>query len=323
METRSRASRRSTSHGRRSETADQRLDRLIELELGAKKRVSSVQPAVRSVRMEEGHEAGGVENPDARDLGETLRMGGLSSDQQQWLMQAAEQMRAGGVRRPDFLPAPLPVEDRGAARGAHGDVSGLREGEVSGARGGDLLGVLNTPLPGFSGADGSEYRSVAGGLVTSLFQGGASGGVRREEMRSQEPVPVERSVMGGNGVNPFWSEQVQKNVLGPGVGDSQRAWQQGAMSPDVGSTSGGPQHYVIHGGLSQRDVEEIDEMRRRATMELEERLLIRGDRSLSPGLIDLRRQGSRRVCRLRLLALLMVFVVELDLLFYQVESLQG
>ena len=177
METRSRASRRSTSHGRRSETADQRLDRLIELELGAKKRVSSVQPAVRSVRMEEGHEAGRVENPDARDLGETLRMGGLSSDQQQWLMQAAEQMRAGGVRRPDFLPAPLPVEDRGAARGAHGDVSGLREGEVSGARGGDLLGVLNTPLPGFSGADGSEYRSVAGGLVTSLFQGGASGGV--------------------------------------------------------------------------------------------------------------------------------------------------
>ena len=53
---RSRASRRSTSHGRRSETADQRLDRLIELELGAKRRVSSVQPAVRSVRMEEGHE---------------------------------------------------------------------------------------------------------------------------------------------------------------------------------------------------------------------------------------------------------------------------
>ena len=91
-------------------------------------------------------------------------------------------------------------------------------------------------------------------------------------------MPVERSVMGGNGVNPFWSEQVQKNVLGPGVGDSQRAWQQGAMSPDVVSTSGGPQHYVIHGGLSQRDVEEIDEMRRRATMELEERLRQEADK---------------------------------------------
>ena len=79
-------------------------------------------------------------------------------------------------------------------------------------------------------------------------------------------------------MNPFWSEQVQKNVLGPGVGDSQRTWQQGAMSPDVGSTSGGPQHYVIHGGLSQRDVEEIDEMRRRATMELEERLRQEADK---------------------------------------------
>ena len=72
--------------------------------MGATKRVSSVQPAIRSVRMEEGHEAGRRENSDAGGQGETLAMGGLSSNQQQWLMQAAEQMRAGGVRRPDFLP---------------------------------------------------------------------------------------------------------------------------------------------------------------------------------------------------------------------------
>lgn len=245
------------------ETADERLDRLIAQEREAVARrmrsSSSGQPAVRSVRVE-GEERRQVEENPGRGRLEEFTMTGLSPDQQTWLRQAAEQMRVGGLRRPEFLPVPLAVEDLGGPGGARGDDPGHRDGgdggqgvgrEVEarpdrangqGPVGGEMLGVLATPLPAYTGGQESGYRSAGEGVVTALFQdgGGRQDGEGRGPQQLPEGLPGTTEVP----VNPFWSENVKKE-LGH-YGEEGRGVEVAPDVPVVETSAGARASAVLH-----------------------------------------------------------------------------
>ena len=162
------------------ETADERLDRLIqEGEAG--------EPAVRSVRIstraeapparEEGRPAGDetqetgavvpAEGTVAMDKGTRRLMDGLSPEQQSVLARAAEALRAGqdlqiadGVRRPEFLPPPLQFGDLPVPAG-HQDGAGTVRAPGGGQHDG---------LPGVQGEGVSERNDQrAGGYGGSML----------------------------------------------------------------------------------------------------------------------------------------------------------
>lgn len=132
-----------------------------------------------------------------------------------------------------------------------------------------MLGVLATPLPAYTGGQESGYRSVGDGVVTSLFQDG--GELREGEGQGPSQLPEGRHGTTEVAVNPFWSENVKKEIghYGEEVGAERGAE---VRVPDQDQGQRLPQFYTIHGGLSRKDLEELGEIRRKATEELESRI---------------------------------------------------
>lgn len=107
-----------------------------------------------------------------------------------------------------------------------GGDSGHHEGEASGQAtgrgmepdrangqekvGGGMLGALATPLPAYTGGQESGYRSAGHGVVTSLFQDG--GELREGEGQAPSQLPEGRHGTTEVAVNPFWSENVKKEI---------------------------------------------------------------------------------------------------------------
>ena len=135
--------------------------------------------------------------------------------------------------------------------------------------GGGMLGVLATPLPAYTGGQESGYRSVGDGVVTSHFQDG--GELRDGEGQGPSQLPEGRHGTTEVAVNPFWSENVKKEIghYGEEVG-AERGAEVRVPEQDQGQRL--PQFYTIHGGLSRKDLEELGEIRRKATEELESKI---------------------------------------------------
>ena len=178
---------------------------------------------------------------------------------------------------------PLAVEDQGGpgrARGGFGTSRrrswwptgrGMEPDRANGQEkvGGGMLGALATPLPAYTGGQESGYRSAGHGVVTSLFQDG--GELREGEGQAPSQLPEGRHGTTEVAVNPFWSENVKKEIghYGEEVG-AERGAEVRVPEQDQGHKL--PQFYTIHGGLSRKDLEELGEIRRKATEELESKI---------------------------------------------------
>ena len=199
---------------------------------------------------------------------------------------------SGQPTRPDFLPPPLAVEERTRSRSSQGyDTRG-----ACGAGGhGDLLGPLSFPVSygpgdyggqlGFSYANGNGKEERVPGqevvqpgtpnpVVMNLFpdEGHGDGRALRQgdEVAGVPPLamsPVPTVLAMKSAVNPFWSESVRKGVAGeefPEAGGHARP-----LSEERRAQFGGREH---GGGLSQRDMEELEEIKRKGVQDLEQRL---------------------------------------------------
>ena len=153
-----------TSRGRasREETADEKLDRLLEedRQRKAQARAQSERPEVRSVRVgRAGGDGSGQERQPPQRSGDQLALTGLSPEQQRWLISTANSMR-NEPARPSFLPPPLPVEQRVGGEGLMAGGNGMGQG--------DLLGPLGSPVvlrplpPGRVEGAGGELRLLDG-----------------------------------------------------------------------------------------------------------------------------------------------------------------
>ena len=288
MESR-KSSRRSSS--RRNETADERLDRLLERERAASRRQVSEpvrgqgQLAVRSVRVEAAEGTEAEERGRPSEVMGQLALTGLSPEQQNLIRQMADSMRMSGQpARPDFLPPPLAVGER--ARSQSSQDYGARGACGAGGHG-DLLGPLSLPVSygpgGYGGQLGFPYANGSGRdervpgqevvqsgtpnpVVMNLFpeEGHRDGRALRQgdEVAGVPPLaisPVPTVLAMNSAVNPFWSESVRRGAAGE-------------ECPEAGSHAMqfGDQE---HGGrLSQRDMEELEEIRKKGVQDLEQRL---------------------------------------------------
>ena len=95
---------------RHRETADERLDRLIREDQRMRER-RSPNPAVRSTRAGEVQRSGGEQMLAVEDR-EAMTLLGLSPEQREWLVQAAESMRTGGEAPRQLAVVPLQREER-------------------------------------------------------------------------------------------------------------------------------------------------------------------------------------------------------------------
>ena len=293
MESR-KSSRRTSS--RREETADERLDRLLERERAASKRQVSEpvrregQLAVRSVRVETAEETGAEERGRPSESVGQLALTGLSPEQQNMIRQMADSMRMSGQpARPDFLPPPLVVEERTRSQSSQG--YGARGAYGAGGHG-DLLGPLSVPVSygpgdyggqlGFSYANGSgrdESQEVAplgtpNPVVMNLFpdEGHGDGGALRQggEVAGVPPMaasPVPTVLAMRSTVNPFWLESVRRDAAGEELPDGGGY---GRMLSEERRNHTGDEGNP--GKLSQKDMEELEEIKRKGVQDLEQRL---------------------------------------------------
>ena len=201
------------------------------------------------------------------------------------IRQMADSMRMSGQpARPDFLPPPLAVGER--ARSQSSQDYGARGACGAGGHG-DLLGPLSLPVSygpgGYGGQLGFPYANGSGRdervpgqevvqsgtpnpVVMNRFpeEGHRDGRALRQgdEVAGVPPLaisPVPTVLAMNSAVNPFWSVSVRRGAAGE-------------ECPEAGSHAMqfGDQE---HGGrLSQRDMEELEEIRKKGVQDLEQRL---------------------------------------------------
>ena len=279
-------------------TADEQLEQLIqEAEEKKRQKARSEAPAVRAVKAEVRSNGG---QPSSSSGGE-LVLAGLSPEQQSWLVRAAQTLRAGGeVQQPEALMPPTtvgpppgftvpessllgplgrpvtyapldgsmwgklenPGRERGDLRdlGRSSTIPGRDQGEVSHGRnrGGDLVRRRREEVE-----EGGRMHSL-GSVVANLFPDSTS---RRESRQRgtpgrgvpppQSPVPT---VVGNGEVNPFWSESLKRGLRNGGVGQEEMKQERDAGQQE-------------DRGLTQKDVEELEEMRLRGQRELDMRIM--------------------------------------------------